>query len=476
MKNGKEKNGKIGIFGFFAFTAASMMSMVLFPTFASSGFNLIFFLVLAAFFWFIPVALASVEMASIKKWKDGGIFDWVKNTMSERWGFAAVFYQWFQTTIIYTIFFYFLTSGIDYLFQTTFLDNSLFQFFIIILAFLVVTFINLFGIKVTTTITRFSLPIGVILPTLLLIVLAFSFVFGSGKATIPPTLDMGIFPTTSIFEFVIFSSFLLSMTAIEVSANAINILKKSNRNYPIVIGILIITLITFNTLAGLSIALVLSPEEIGLSDAIFLAFDKIISTWFGIEYIWIAKLITVLIIFGIIGQVSAIIVEPSIGITNALKTLNAPKWISKKNRFNVTYNILLIQTILMIIWLSIITFTSSDSNLAMTICISITSSTYLLTYILLLTSHLLITWKSSELERSFGIKNKWIKTIVSSVGLVLTIGTMIIMFLKPLQNISGENYLVYILVLLISLIVIISMPFIFYELLKKRKLTPKIIQ
>lgn len=468
MKKNQNNNGQIGIFGFFAFTAASMMSMVLFPTFASSGFNLIFFLVMAAFFWFIPVALASVEMASIKKWKSGGVFDWVKNTMGERWGFAAVFYQWFQTTIIYTIFFYFLTSGIDYLFQTTFLDNVVYQFLIIILAFLLVTFINLFGIKVTTIITRFSLPIGVILPTALLIILAFSFVFGSGKAIIPPTLDLGIFPTSSIFEFVIFSSFLLSMTAIEVSANAINILKKSNRNYPIVICILVISLIAFNTLAGLSIALVLSPDEIGLSDAIFIAFDKIISTWFGIKYIWISKLITVLIIFGIIGQVSAIIVNPSIGIASALKTLNAPKWICKTNRFNVTYNILLIQTILMIIWLSVISFTSTDGNLAMTICISITSSTYLLTYILLLTSHLLLSWKSTELERSFGIKNKWIKTVISSTGLLVTFGTMIIMFLKPLENINNQDYLIYLLVLSISIVTIIFMPFIFYEMIKRK--------
>ncbi|MDK2819514.1 MAG: amino acid permease [Mycoplasmataceae bacterium] len=464
-KDNSNKNKKIGLFGFFAFTAASMMSMVLFPTFASSGFNLIFFLVMAAFFWFIPIAIASAEMGSIKVWKNGGVFEWVKNTLGEKWGFAAVFYQWFQTTIIYTIFFYFLTSGIDYLFDTTFLDNIWFQFLIIIIAFVLVTFINLFGIKVTTTITKFSLPLGVILPTILLIILSFSFAFGRGKVDLPPDLDLNVFPVGGIFQFVIFSSFLLSMTAIEVSANAINILKNSKKNYPIVVGILVILLITLITLAGLSIALVMPIGEIGLSDAIFLTFDKIIRGLFGAQHIWISKLITVLILFGTIGQVSAIIVEPSIGVSKALETLNAPKWINKTNKYDVKYNILIIQIILMIIWLSIITFTTIG-NLPMTICIAITSSTYLLTYVLMLISHIKLSIKNTDLERSFGIKNKWIKITISSIGLILTIFTLAIMFFKPFEGISDKEYLIYFLILSLSISIISISPFIIYKILK----------
>lgn len=465
----KKNNGnkKIGLFGFFAFTAASMMSMVLFPTFASSGFNLIFFLVMAAFFWFIPIAIASAEMGSIKIWKNGGVFEWVKNTLGEKWGFAAVFYQWFQTTIIYTIFFYFLTSGIDYLFETTFLDDIRFQFLIIIIAFILVTFINLFGIKVTTMITRFSLPIGVILPTILLIILSFSFAFGKGKINIPPDLNLNVFPVEGIFQFVIFSSFLLSMTAIEVSANAISILKNSKKNYPIVIGVLVILLITLNTLAGLSIALVMPIDEIGLSNAIFLTFDKITKGLFGVQNIWISKLITVLILFGIIGQVSAIIVEPSIGVSKALETLNAPKWINKTNKYDVKYNILIVQTILMIIWLSIITFTTIG-NLPMTICIAITSSTYLLTYVLMLISHIKLSLKNTDLERSFGIKNKWIKIIISLIGLIVTIFTLVIMFFKPFQEITNKEYLIYSVILSLSIIIISASPFIIWKILKKR--------
>ncbi len=470
MKKNNNDNKKIGIFGFFAFTAAGMMSMVLFPEFARAGFSLIFFSVLAAFFWFIPVALASAEMGSIKKWNGGGVFEWVKNTLGEKWGFAAVFYQWFQTTIIYTIFFYFLTSGIDHLFDLNIKlsENNVLQFFIIIIAFCFVTFINLFGIKVTTMITRFSLPIGVILPTILLIILSFSYVFGSGQAINIPKLDKNIFPTSGLFQFVVFSSFLLSMTAVEVSANAIGILKKPHKNYPIVIGILVVTLITLNTLGGLSIALVLDKPL--NSDSIFVAFETIIKNWFGAQYLWLSKIIFTLILFGIIGQVSAIIVEPSIGVSKALEKLNAPKWINKSNKFGVKYNILIIQTFLMIIWLAIITFASpGGENLPMIICIAITSSTYLLTYILLLVSHIKMSWKSTDLDPTFSIKNKWIKSIISSIGLFITFVAFVIMFFPPLKDIENHQYLVYALILAFSIIIISIIPFLIYASLKKRQ-------
>ncbi|MGL4184087.1 MAG: amino acid permease [Metamycoplasmataceae bacterium] len=463
-------NKQIGIIGFFSLTATSLMSMVLYPTFASSGFNLIFFMVIAAFFWFIPVAICSAEMGSVIKWKKGGIFEWSKNTMNEKWGFAAVFFQWFQTTVIYTIFFYFLLSGISYIFDTSILNSNIVQFFVIVAAFLFVNFLNIFGLKITIWISRISLPVGVILPTILLIIFSFCFVFITKNGELPPKLDISVLPKDNIFEFVIFSSFLLSMTAIEVSANTINVLKNSKKTYPIVIGMVVITLVTLNTLAGISIAIVLPIDEIQLSNAVFLTFDTVIRGLFGPSYIWISKIISFLIIIGIIGQVSTIIVEPSIGFSNSIKTIGIWSWLNKENKWGVKYNMFLIQILFMIFWFSLLNFLPSNNNLVMTICISITSGTYLFAYVLLFLSYLILTWKYNDLERKFSIKNKIVKTIIASIGLVLTIGTIIIIFFKPTVNLEMDQYIIYISILLSSLIIIFIAPLVLYKIFKKKKI------
>ncbi|MDO7203709.1 hypothetical protein Q5M85_05540 [Paraclostridium bifermentans] len=80
------------MFAFFAMTASMVMTVYEYPTFATSGFNLVFFLLLGGILWFLPVALCAAEMATVDGWQEGGIFAWVGNTLGERFGFAAIFF------------------------------------------------------------------------------------------------------------------------------------------------------------------------------------------------------------------------------------------------------------------------------------------------------------------------------------------------------------------------------------------------
>lgn len=66
------------LFGFFAITASMVMTVYEYPTFATSGFHLVFFLLLGGFLWFLPVALCAAEMATVDGWQEGGIFSWVE--------------------------------------------------------------------------------------------------------------------------------------------------------------------------------------------------------------------------------------------------------------------------------------------------------------------------------------------------------------------------------------------------------------
>ncbi|MCW2257197.1 hypothetical protein M2263_003288 [Providencia alcalifaciens] len=54
------------LLGFFAITASMVMAVSEYPTFATSGFSLVFFLLLGGLLWFIPVALCAAEMATVE--------------------------------------------------------------------------------------------------------------------------------------------------------------------------------------------------------------------------------------------------------------------------------------------------------------------------------------------------------------------------------------------------------------------------
>lgn len=55
----------LSFFGFFAITASMVMTVYEYPTFASSGMNLVFFLVVGGVLWFLPVAMCAAEMATV---------------------------------------------------------------------------------------------------------------------------------------------------------------------------------------------------------------------------------------------------------------------------------------------------------------------------------------------------------------------------------------------------------------------------
>lgn len=57
---------KLSFINFFAITASMVMTIYEYPTFATSKMNLVFYLLIGGFLWFIPVALCSVEMATVK--------------------------------------------------------------------------------------------------------------------------------------------------------------------------------------------------------------------------------------------------------------------------------------------------------------------------------------------------------------------------------------------------------------------------
>ncbi|EHL2538638.1 amino acid permease, partial [Listeria monocytogenes] len=118
------------LFGFFAITASMVMTVYEYPTFATSGFHLVFFLLLGGFLWFLPVALCAAEMATVDGWQEGGIFSWVGNTLGERFGFAAIFFQWFQITVGFVTMIYFILGALSYVFDFPALESNPFIKFI----------------------------------------------------------------------------------------------------------------------------------------------------------------------------------------------------------------------------------------------------------------------------------------------------------------------------------------------------------
>ena len=158
-------------FGFFAITASMVMTVYEYPSFASSGFQLVFFLIIGGILWFLPVALCAAEMATVKGWESGGIFAWVGNTLGRRWGFAALFFQWFQITVGFVTMAFFILAALAYVFRWDALyNNPLVMFFGVAAIVWLLTLTQLGGTKYTARISKVGFVGGIIVPVLVLLV------------------------------------------------------------------------------------------------------------------------------------------------------------------------------------------------------------------------------------------------------------------------------------------------------------------
>ena len=263
LLNDTSKTSKLTLFSFFAMTASMVMTADKYATFASSGFSLAFFLVAGGFLWFIPVSLCAAEMATVEGWEEGGVFTWVGKTIGERFGFAAIFFQWFQITIGFISMIYFILGSFSYVFNIPALEQNPFIKFIgVLVVFWALSLSQLGGTKYTAMISKVGFIAGILFPVLLLFGLTGAYVSSGGPIHLEMNVHTLIPDFKDVDDLVIFASFILSFMGIEVSATHVNQLKNPSRNYPLTMIILVVLAIILNTVGGISVAMVVPAQNL----------------------------------------------------------------------------------------------------------------------------------------------------------------------------------------------------------------------
>ncbi len=143
----------------FLVTLAALMSIRNFPTMGLMQWQLIAFAIAAVILYLVPVSLASAEMAT--GWpQTGGVYVWVKEAFGERWGFTALWLQWFQMTIGFIGILTFVAATFAYAINPALSNNKLYEFLVIAAVWWFFTFVKFRGLKTYTRISSIFVSIG----------------------------------------------------------------------------------------------------------------------------------------------------------------------------------------------------------------------------------------------------------------------------------------------------------------------------
>lgn len=467
MKQEGTTKKSLTLFGFFAMTASMVMAVYEYPTFATSKLHLVFYLLLGGFLWFIPVALCAAEMATVDGWEKGGVFTWTGKNLGKKYGFANLFFEFFEITVGFVTMIYFILGALSYVFDWPALNsNPMIKFIGVLVIFWILALSQFGGTKYTAKIAKIGFIVGILLPAAILIILALVYII-QGNPIYISSKDTFVPDFTKVNTLVVFVSFILSYMGVEASATHANEMDNPKKEYPLAMLLLVIVAIVVSTLGGLAIAAVIPQDQINLSAGVVQTFAVLLGH-FTVNNTILVKIIALLLAFGVIAEVSSWVVGPTRGMIIAAEEGAIPKSWAKTNEHDVPVYLVIAQGIIVSIWDAVLTFGAGGSNLSFLAAMSLTVVIYLSGYILFFVGYIKAIL-GEGLNGAYQMPGgKPVKIIVAIIGLATSIFAFFISFVPP-TSIAGNAVQSheYMWMLIISYVISLILPFAIYDLCQK---------
>jgi glutamate:GABA antiporter len=463
MNNIKKTLNKMSLLSLILVSSAFVTSVRNLTTIAETQMHMLFFGLIAAVCYFIPVALVSAELAT--GWpKAGGIYVWAKQAFGERWGFFTSWLQWIYCILGVISTLYFASDTIALLFSQKLAQSPSFLIIMSLLITWVFTFLNLCGQKTSSLISGICFSFGVFLPAVLIIALGITYLFLGHTPQINLSFTAAnIFPSFKHFTtLVLLVGFIRAFGGIEAAASHANEVKNPRRNYPISIFIVVIIGLSINIFGSMSVAIVIPHNQISLAAGLLDAFSKFL-TIFHLHFL--TKPLALLIAIGAIGSVSTWLMGPIKGILATARNGDLPPLFHRINKKGAPSVLLIIQAILISI-VTIALLMLPSINTAFWISVALAMTVYIIMYIMMLLSALVLRYKEPltpwKYKIPFGNGGIW---VVCILGIATLAFAFVIDFFPP-SELPSSLHSSYTLIIAISAILFLLLPHIIFFLRK----------
>jgi amino acid transporter len=453
---------KLSLTAFMLITFAAIMSIRNFPTQSEVGWQLIFFCLLAFIIYLIPASLVSAELAT--GWpQEGGVYVWVKEAFGEKWGFMAIWLQWFQMTIGMISILTFIAATFSYIINPELANNKLYLFICIVILWWGLTFLNFRGLKAYTRISSISVILGTFIPAAILLIGGAWYIFSGQpvQLTLQPTITDLIPDFSSLSNLTLLVTFVFLFIGIEMTANHAQDINNVKKNYPLGIFTVGLIITGVSIIGGLIVALLVPAGNINLLSGIMQTFEIIFA---DPQLSWLVLLIALLIAIGAIGQVSTWILGPVRGLFVTAKKGMLPPLLQKKNKNDIPVNMLILQGVLVTFWGAVYALAPGGVNSSFWMLVALTTTVYIVMYFLMYAAAIKLRYTRPDVPRSFkipgGKAGMW---LVGGFGFLMMALLFVVAMLPPSQISEGSGYVAF---MLIGTIVVAIIPLIIYAFKK----------
>ncbi|KTD19265.1 Amino acid transporter [Legionella lansingensis] len=418
----------LSVFSLVMINVIAVDSLRTLPISAKLGLPLVSYYLIAAFTFFIPVALVAAELATAYP-NTGGLYVWVREAFGRRAGFITIWLQWIYNVVWYPTILAFIAATLSYLFAPQLANNKFYLLGTTLSLFWLFTILNCFGMRVSSLISIIGASIGTILPMLGVSILGTIWLFQGRPLAVDTSLTW-LPDFSSLGNLSLFSAVLFGLLGMEMSAVHAEEVKNPQRDYPR--AILYSTFIIFATLVfgSLAIVIVVPNQQLSVVSGLIDAYAVFFKTY---NAGWMTAVMAVLIILGGLSGVSAWIIGPTKGLLVSARDGSLPEVFSKVNRYGAPVAILITQAIIFSL-LSSVFILFDTINAAYWILSDLSAQMALLVYVFMFSAAIKLRYSKPDQPRAYKIPGgNLVMWLVAGVGILCCLLAMLIGFVPPTQ-------------------------------------------
>ena len=442
----------------------SILSLRGLPSEAKYGVQSIFYYLFAAVVFLIPFSLVCAELASTYT-KSGGLYRWVSEAFGQRWGWTAMYLEWQTIVLWFPTVLMFGAASLAYIFWPESFDaalasNKWYTLIIALLMYWGATFNAFRGQKSANVLSTYGGTVGTIIPGIVLIVLGIVYV-ALGKHDY--LAHVSFFPDFSnVGTIVLAASIFLFYAGMEIQAVHINDMRNPAKQFPKSVLIAIVVIVLVYSLGTLVIGVLIPTENINLLQSLLVAYKGLFNSF---NLGWLGNIMALFIMFGVVGQISALVTGPSTGLMAVAQSGYLPRGLQTLNKNGVNKPILYVEGAIVSILLLVLLILPTVES-AYQIMSQMATIAYLVMVVIIYAAFIQLRRTSPNRKRGFKVPGGWAGVIIVCViGLAGAILALVLSFLPPSQITTGSSA-VYVGLIAVGAIVSVAIPLIVYALRK----------
>jgi amino acid transporter len=428
------------------------------PEVGSFGLPLILYYAVFTIIFFIPVGLVAAELGV--GWPhDGGIYRWIREALGERWAFVGVWCQWVQIIVWYPTVLAVCSVSVAYMIDPALRDNAWFIMLLSLGTFWFATVFNFKGVHFSGWLTTTFLYVGTLFPVLLAIGLAIWWIGSGHESAIPLSFGAIIPDINSIGEIVGILAIFSFLSGLEVNAVHFRHVDNPQRSIPrslLISGILVLGM---SVLGALSVAVLVPVHDIDLASGTLQVFSRVLEPM-GVG--WLVPVLALLAFAGMVGHIMVWVIGPTESIRVAADDGLVPPFFQKTTSSGAPLNVMLVQAV--VVSLMCVTMLFVDLNHVFYTLTIASAQIYLVMYVLMFISVIVLRYTKPDVERSFlipgGRLGLW---VVAGGGGLTAITGIIIMFWPPTTDDMSMSGGLFTGILLTAFIVLVGLPIVLFQ-------------